>query len=69
MVCCQKTETEVENRVAGEQGGGHHAGLLGKGKQMIIRDQSKIQVLACVPLEKRVESGRTKCSVVSCHLC
>lgn len=49
MVCCQKTETEVENRVAGEQGSGQHAGLLGNGEQMIIRDRSKIQVLTRVP--------------------
>lgn len=71
MVCCQKTETEVENRVgvAGEQGGGQQEGLLGNGEQTMIWDRSKIQVLTCVPVKQRVESGRTKCSVLSCHLC
>lgn len=38
----EKTETELENRAAGEQGGGQHTGLLVNGKQIIIRDQSKI---------------------------
>lgn len=38
----KKTETEVENRAAGEQHGGQHTDLLVNGKQIIIRDQSKI---------------------------
>lgn len=38
----EKTETEVENRAAGEQRGGQHTAVLVNGKQVIIRDQSKI---------------------------
>lgn len=41
----EKTETEVENRAAGEQHGEQHIGLLVNGKQIILRDQSKIKIL------------------------
>lgn len=41
----EKAETKVENRAAGERCGGQHTGLLVNGKQIIIRDQSKIQIL------------------------
>lgn len=38
----QKTETEVENRAAGEQRGEQHAGLLVNGKQITMGGHSKI---------------------------
>lgn len=41
----EKTETEVENRAAGDEHGEQHTSLLVNGKQIILRDQSKIKIL------------------------